>query len=109
MDNEIKFDPLTGQPINKKEPTGQELQAMSENQNVVSNNNNSETEKNQIDLQAIPNVNQSDEQFIKNVQATSKEKNDSSAEGINYAFIVILFIIIFASIFFLFPIINEYI
>lgn len=57
----------------------------------------------QQQMQTIPTVDQSKEAFIDNTQANSTAKKQAKKDGPNWAFIIILFIIIFASIFFLFP------
>lgn len=57
----------------------------------------------QQQMQAIPTVDQSKEAFIDNTQANSTAKKQEKKDGPNWAFIIILFVIIFASIFFLFP------
>ena len=95
MNNNIKYDPMTGEPIqqsvNIQQPETQE-------QTLVQN-----------EFQNIPRVEQSQEEFINNVQSVNTEKKEEKKDKINYTFIIILFIIIFASIFFLFPILDKYI
>jgi len=54
-------------------------------------------------MQTIPTVEQSKQEFINNTQTNSSVKKEEKKDGPNIAFIVILFVIIFASIFFLFP------
>ena len=58
-------------------------------------------------MQNIPTVEQSKEQFIDNTQSISTEKKEEKSGSVNYVFIIILFVIIFAAIFFLFPILLE--
>ena len=57
----------------------------------------------QQQMQNIPTVEQSKQDFISNTQAISEEKKEEKKDEPNIAFIIILFVIIFASIFFLFP------
>lgn len=118
MNNQMNFDPITGQPINQN------------NNNIVPNNGTINTvEQNNIPVQPentlnqqslettvinpqqiiqnIPTVEQSKQEFINNTQANSSTKQEDKKDGPNIAFIIILFIIIFASIFFLFPYLQK--
>lgn len=101
--NEMNFDPLTGQSIKKEESI------VENGQNAASVTSTQEQTASQQDLQSIATVDQSNEKFINNTQSSSKENTNSSDGKMNYAFIIILFIIIFASIVFLFPLISKYI
>jgi UDP-3-O-acyl-N-acetylglucosamine deacetylase len=139
MNNQMNFDPITGQPINNQNntiPMGMEQQqsqvtvpvqplpsssqdlstqlVQTSNENVTPFDNlNSEinqtitTVDNSIDtqqqLQSIPTVEQSTQNFINNVQSTNTEKQDEKKDRPNITFIIILFAIIFAAILFLFP------
>ena len=114
--NELKFDPMTGQPIiptqninNTVEPN-----TLNNNQNMENLNNNVTPSQNDManqmsQMQAIPTVEQSKEAFIDKTQTITTEKKEEKKGGINYAFVIILFIIIFASIFFLFPFLFKHI
>lgn len=71
---------------------------------VVQNIQSQSNMVNQINqMQSIPTVDQSREAFIDNTQSMTAEKNEAKKSSVNYVFVIILFIIIFASIFFLFP------
>lgn len=65
------------------------------NQNVAINT--------QQQMQNIPTVEQSKQEFINNTQTNNIANNEEKKSSFNITFIVILFIIIFAAIFFLFP------
>ena len=54
-------------------------------------------------MKAIPTAGQSTQEFINNTQSMTSEKKEENKGKVNYAFVIILFIIILASIFFLFP------
>ena len=60
-------------------------------------------------LQNIPTVEQDKQAFINNVQNMNQETNEQKKESINFVFIIILFLIILAAIYFLFPILLKYI
>lgn len=122
--NEMKFDPITGQPLNNNLDLNNNIstQDISNNQNVVQTNQqviqNAQMQQsnivnqdlnNQIQMQSIPTVDQSRQEFINNTQALNAEKKEEKKSGINYAFIIILFAIIFAAIFFLFPYLLKHI
>lgn len=94
MNSDIKFDPMTGKPINN-------------NQNNEGNNKNEAIELQQ-NINSIATVDQSNEKFINNIQSDSKNIKKESKEKTSYIFLIILFIIIFAAIFFLFPLINSH-
>ena len=90
MNNEeVKFDPQTGEKLDSIEKKNKE---------------NTDVQ----DLQTIPNVNQSNEEFINNIE-NKEETITKEEEKASYIFMAIIFIIIFAAIFFLFPIISKYI
>lgn len=103
MNNNINFDPMTGQPIqkNNEQPqiTNQPLNQNSINQQVQIQNQ----------LQSIPTVDQNKEQFIDNIQSANIEKKEEKKEGINLIFVIILFVIILVSIYFLFPLLAKYV
>lgn len=114
------FDPITGQPLNNTIPaTGEQNQVQ---QSVVQG---TPVETNQVQqpaapsapvninqiqqIQNIPTIEQSQQQFIDNTQAQNTENNKEKKEGINYTFLIILFVIMFGAIFFLFPFLLKYI
>ena len=123
--NQMNFDPTTGQPINNQNnTTGLEqpqIVTVDDSNNVqplpqivtVDDSNNvqplpqgvtvDDSINTQQQLQNIPTVEQSQQSFINSVQATNIEKKEDNKNKPNILFIIILFIIIFASIFFLFP------
>ena len=128
MENkQMNFDPMTGQPIvqnintnntpinneidNNKVasiPTGNTNESIQTTQTVLINqqqeigniNNNSSIQQ---QMQSIPTVEQNKQDFISNTQADSTAKEEVKKDGPNITFIVIMFLIIFAAIFFLFP------
>lgn len=63
----------------------------------------------QNELQSIPTVEQDKQSFINNVQSLNQEKKEEKKDGINFVFIIILFIVILVAIYFLFPILLDYI
>ena len=96
--NQMNFDPMTGQPINQnittipnQVQTTQPVQQPANNINI------------QQQLQSIPTVEQTKQEFINNTQAENVVKKEEKQDGPNIVFIIILFVIIFAAIFFLFP------
>ena len=89
----------TVQPVEPVQPVPQVQPIQAEN-----TNNNMETQQN---LQYIPNVEQSSEQFITNTQTTDYKKSQRSSGNYNVVFVVVLFAIIFASVFILFPYIYK--
>ena len=102
MNNEMKmrFDPNTGKPIND----------INKNTVVQANTNNAETsindslsQSNVTNINNIPTVDQSANEFINNTQTISSERIEKKKGGLNYTFIIILFIVILISIIFLFP------
>ena len=123
MNNEIKFDPITGEPINNTVEPIQPINTINQNieqTNIVDPQNAIEptVEQQQTNLQSqiqtelqnIPTVDQNEQQFINNVQSiNNKEKKEDKKEGINFTFIIIMFVIILLVIIFLFPILLDYI
>lgn len=120
MNNKIKFDPMTGEPINNStiEPIQPENNinqsieetTIAEHQNIVEQQPNNTQSQIQTELQSIPTVEQNEQQFINNIQSINdKEKKEEKKEGINFTFIIIMFVIILLAIFFLFPILLDYI
>lgn len=59
-------------------------------------------------MQSIPNVEQNVQNFVQNTQAANTVSDDSEKKGsLNIVFIIILFAIIFAAMFFLFPLLLN--
>lgn len=100
--NEPKFDPVTGQPINIQEQPVVEQQIA----NVEAPNTGINIQQ---QMQTIPNVDQNQQVFLNNSQANNEEKKENNSDSSNITFLVIIFIIIFAAILFLFPILTKYI
>ena len=116
MDNkQVRFDPMTGQPISQNENSTDIIQTNIVEQTVVPvepvqtnqidatpnfTNNNISTQQ---QMQSIPTVEQDKQNFISNTQADSTAKEEVKKDGPNIVFIVIMFLVIFAAIFFLFP------
>ena len=126
MNNEMKmrFDPNTGKPLDnisentqnnnmkmRFDPnTGKPINDINENAVVQANANNAETsindslsQNNVTNINNIPTVDQSSNEFINNTQTISSERIEKKKGGLNYTFIIILFIVILISIIFLFP------
>ena len=107
MNNEApKFDPITGQLINS---TNNQENTNLNTQNNETNNGavNNETNNGPVNMQSIATIDQSNEQFINNVQSNSEIQNKPKQEKTSYLFLIVLFLIIFAAIFFLFPMLNK--
>lgn len=113
MNNNMNFDPMTGQPIQNnqnQESITNNVQINQTTTNVERSYQDEQLNKQiQSELQTIPNVEQNEQQFINNVQTMNEEKKEENKEGINFIFIIILFIILLASIYFLFPLLSKYI
>lgn len=119
MNNNIKFDPNTGQPIiDNQNILNNQLNSIEQPQPIqieqatpVQNNvvQQNAVQMSQTQIQNIPTVEQNKEQFIQNTQNLTTEKKEEKKQGINYTLIIVLFILIFASIFFLFPFLLKYI
>ena len=119
----MNFDPMTGEPLNNQGanapqpiemptvPIEQVAQTVEPQQPIMESinpepttNNIAPTESQTVNMmQNVATVNQTQENFINNVQNENKVNEEKKADGPNYWFIIILFIIIFAAIFFLFP------
>lgn len=89
--NNIKFDPMTGKPLN-------------ENSDL-----NDKKENPQVQMQSIPTVDQNNEQFINNIQSTNQEQKEEISSKKNIIFIGILFVVVLIAIFFLFPLLLDYV
>lgn len=116
----MKFDPMTGEPIVPVEPVApandqvtnapaQEVNTEISQENTNVTNNINDAVQIQNELQSIPTVEQGKEAFINNVQSMHEEKKEEKKEGVNFLFIIILFVVILAAIFFLFPLLLDYI
>lgn len=119
--NQANFDPMTGQSINQNisntmntvqpaqpaqpaQPTQQAIAPTPEIQPIQPTSTVDNNIITQQQMQYIPTAEQSTKDFISNTQANSAEqKEEKKKDGPNIGFIAILFIVIFASIFFLFP------
>ena len=124
--NQINFDPMTGQPINNNinaTPVSQQnipIVGLEQTETTVQPTVNpvvqpqvteQPTQNNttiQQAIQSVPTVEQSKQEFINNTQALTPEKKEEK-KGVNYTFVIVLFIVIFISIFFLFPLLLDYI
>lgn len=128
--NKMNFDPMTGLPINQPNNIN-ELQPNIPIQNNIDTSNlqysnievstqalqnslldteivNKQNNNVQQQMQNIPTVEQSKNEFINNVNvAVNETKKEEKKDGPNITFIIILFAIIFASVFFLFPYLLE--
>ena len=114
MNNNMNFDPMTGKPIQNNEQTitpanneptvsvEPQIEPQINNQTVINNGAQIQNE-----LQSIPTVEQDKEAFINNVQTINQEKIEEKKDGVNFTFIIILFIIILGTIYFLFPILFK--
>lgn len=133
--NEIKFDPMTGQPIqnnmnNNVQPNNTQTNVQPQPQNIqpvvpvapiepqISNTtvevqpapieqSINTTDTNVNNMQSIPTVDQSQQQFINNTQSLTAENKVEKKQRINWTFLIILFVIILAAIFFLFPYLQK--
>lgn len=115
MNSNIKFDPMTGQPIQVSDdkvvpPVNQSIQTDNQTPNttLAQPDNNQQTQI-QNQMQNIPTVEQNKQDFINNVQSINNQKKEEKKEGINFVFIIIMFIVILAVIYFLFPLLLKYI
>ena len=115
--NQMNFDPITGQPINQNINNTNNIAVPNQGQQVniqpiptvqpistVEPVPTVDTIVNtQQQMQNIPTVEQSKQDFISNAQANNAVQAQEKKEGPNITFIIILFVIILAAIFFLFP------
>ena len=124
-DNQMNFDPMTGQPINNNQVSQQNIpivgleqtetvvqpqpQVIPTIQPQVAEQPVQNSTVIQQPMQNVPTVEQSKQDFINNTQALAPEKKEEKKDGVNYTFVIILFIAIFAAIFFLFPLLLDYI
>ena len=89
-----------------------QVQPQVQPQPIIQQANNDSTNINsansiQQQMQSIPTVDQNRQDFINNTQAENTVNKKEKKSGPNVVFIVILFVIIFAAIFFLFPYLLE--
>ena len=108
MDNNQtnNIQPMQPYQVNGNQPipnTMQTAPTQQPNMERINTNQNINQANIQQQMQTIPTVDQSKQEFITNQQSTTEGKKEEKKNGPNIAFIVILFIIIFASMFFLFP------
>lgn len=101
--NQMNFDPMTGQPINQNITTIPNQVQTTNSQTTQSVQQPANNINIQQQLQSIPTVEQTKQEFINNTQAENVVKKEEKQDGPNIVFIIILFVIIFAAIFFLFP------
>ena len=126
MNSEMRFDPQTGKPIagapnssnlasatlnSQQQPVQPQSisvppidtptdQSIMQNNTEVNNNNMANIQQ---QMQSIPTVEQNRQEFMNNANANNKVKEESKESKPNITFIIILFVIILAAIFFLFP------
>ena len=110
--NELRFDPNTGQPlnnsVNNNEINQPEQNLQQPTQNINNNQENIDSNANiQQQMQSIPTVDQNQQVFLNNSQTGVSEKKENKKDSGNIAFLVIIFIIIFAAILFLFPYLTK--
>lgn len=119
--NNIQNQTNNEQPIVQNVVQDNNIQPQLEQNTVENNTQNIEVqpqpEQNNINnqvliqdqLQTIPTVDQNPEQFINNVQNQTQEKKEEKKEGVSMVFIIILFVVILVSIYFLFPLLAKYV
>lgn len=116
--NGMKFDPMTGEPLNNSQIDNQSLNTipsmpaipeMPENNSNVTTPMQNETINNQPIIQGVPTVEQSQQEFINSTQNISSEKKEEKKDKLNYTFVIILFVLVMLAIYFLFPILLRYI
>lgn len=125
QNNELKFDPQTGQPLNNAPAPVAPVQAepqvvppvattpvqptpeVNPNASITTVQPTSEIPQPVTpQVNTVPTIEQSETEFINNAQAVSSEQQEEKAGGLNYAFIIILFVAILAAILFLFPLLT---
>ena len=100
MNNNMNFDPITGQPLNTNNNIeSNNLQRISNTQEL----NHAPQINIQQQFQSIPTVEQSKQEFINMTQTNISEKKEEKKDSPNIIFIIILFLIILAAILFVFP------
>lgn len=126
MNNQLRFDPMTGKPLNNTQQIPQQQMPNQVNtsnqvpgQQVLMNHTAiqqptiqmqatqsfqpNQQSNIQQQMQAIPTVGQNMQEFINNTQTNSEVKTEEKNNKPNILLIVIIFAVIFAAIFFLFP------
>ena len=116
--NQMNFDPMTGQPIiNNPAPSTpvnyasnvQQVQPVQpipvpvEPQPAIVQPTSNAYINPQQQMQGIATVEQNKQQFIQNTQASNEVKKEEKKDSPNIVFIITLFVIILAAILFLFP------
>lgn len=103
MNDEMKFDPLTGKPLNTVQTSNTEKRE--ENKTEEKTTVPYEIQNN---VQSIATVDQSNDKFLNNEQNSSNIKNEKLNEKSSYIFIFVIFAIILLAIIFLFPLLNKF-
>ena len=103
MNNEMKFDPLTGQPLNNVEPNNTEKK-----EEIKEEKKTTAPEVQQNNIQSVATVEQTDDKFLNNAQSNANVKNEKLNEKSSYVFIFVIFAIILLAIIFLFPLLNKF-
>ena len=100
-----QFQPINSIPVQNQQVDNQNVQPiesqMSQNQQV----NNNESIQNQ--LQSIPTIEQSNQNFVASTQTISAEKSVESKKKVNYLLIIILLAVVFGVVFFVFPLLKN--
>lgn len=115
--NGMKFDPMTGKPLNNPQTDNQSLNASpimpampempQSNSNITTPMQNQDV-NNQPLIQGVPTVEQSQQEFISSTQNISSEKKEEKKDKLNYTFVIVLFVLVMLAIYFLFPILLRY-
>ena len=103
MNDEMKFDPITGKPLNTIQTNNTEKKE--ENKTEEKTTVPHEIQNN---VQSIATVDQSNDKFLNNEQNSSNIKNEKLNEKSSYIFIFVIFAIILLAIIFLFPLLNKF-
>lgn len=134
MNNNINFDPVTGQPIQNEQPqfttepsntqqpvenfqaqiadgklSDEMMPTMEPINQPLQETSNEQNIQPQDQLHTIPVVGQNQQDFINNSQTVNQEKSEEKKEGISITFVIILFVIMLVAIYFLFPLLSKYI
>lgn len=122
--NDMNFDPMTGEPLHNNEQlvdtqSINTVDIQSENNTTQiqqtemptaqqQNGQNQQTETAiQDQLQNIATVEQSTDDFINKIQMQSQEIQEEKKETNKFTFLIILFIVLLGSIYFLFPLLLK--
>lgn len=115
--NGMKFDPMTGEPLNNPQTDNQSLNAipsmpvmpeMPQSNSNITTPVQSQDINNQPLIQGVPTVEQSQQEFISSTQNISSEKKEEKKDKLNYTFVIVLFVLVMLAIYFLFPILLRY-